>query len=133
MKYFQFNKLVRDKIVKNMIKNGQKPVGERILSKKEYIKELKRKLKEEVEEFLSVERSSELKEELADVVEVIDYLMKELGVSKTELKQLQKDKVRKNGGFKEKIFLESVGVSEDNEWYNYYINNTDRYPLIKKN
>jgi predicted house-cleaning noncanonical NTP pyrophosphatase (MazG superfamily) len=133
MKYFQFNKLVRDKIVKNMIKNGQKPVGERILPKKEYIKELKRKLKEEVEEFLSMERPSELKEELADVVEVIDYLMKELGVSKTELKQLQKDKVRKNGGFKEKIFLESVGVSEDNEWYNYYINNTDRYPLIKKN
>lgn len=133
MKYFQFNKLVRDKIVPNMIKNGQKPLGKRILGKKEYIIELKRKLKEEVEELLNVNKPSELKEELADVVEVIDYLMKGLDVSKTELKQLQKDKVRKNGGFKEKIYLEAVGVPEDNQWYSYYTKNTEKYPLIKKN
>ena len=133
MKYFQFNKLVRDKIVPNMIKNGQKPLGKRILGRKEYITELKRKLKEEVEELLNVHKSSELKEELADVVEVIDYLVKELGVSKKEFKELQKDKIRKNGGFKEKIFLESVCVSEDNEWFSYFINNPDKYPLIKKN
>ncbi len=132
MKYFEFNKLVRDKIVDNMVKSGQKPVGKRILKGEEYLTELKKKLEEEVGEFLSVNDSQEMKEELADVFEIMKYLMKELGMSKSELKKYQQKKCKRNGGFIKKIYLESVGVSKNNEWYEYYINRTDRYPVARE-
>ena len=132
MKYFQFNKLVRDRIVESMRKNNQKVFGVRKLNNKEYIEELKKKLKEEVDEFLMTSDRKKLKEELVDVLEVIDYLNEVLGIKETEIKQFKKRKNEKSGGFKKRIYLGSIGMEEDNEWFEYYMSNKDKYPPIKK-
>lgn len=132
MEYFQFNKLVRDKIIENMIESGQELVGEKVLNKEEFIAELKIKLGEEVDEFLKENDPEKMKEELADVFEVMEYIMEELGMSKTDLEEYKKRKLQKYGGFEKRLYLESLGVEEDNEWYEYYINKTDAYPVLKE-
>lgn len=131
MKYFQFNKLVRDKIVENMKKSGQKTIGVRTLKDKEYLEELKKKLREETEEFLNVKDQSKLKEELADIQEVIDYLKKVLKMKDSDFKKFKKEKIEKSGGFDKRIYLESVGIREDSEWLEYFMKNKDKYPETK--
>lgn len=131
MKYFQFNKLVRDKIVENMKKSGQKTIGVRTLKDKEYLEELKKKLREETEEFLNVKDKSKLKEELADIQEVIDYIKKVLNMKNSDFKKFKDEKIEKTGGFDKRIYLESVGIREDSEWLEYFMKNKDKYPETK--
>ena len=64
-----YQKLVRDKIPEIIANNGEQPIT-RILSDKEYILELKRKLKEEAEEVILANKEERL-EELADLLEVM--------------------------------------------------------------
>jgi predicted house-cleaning noncanonical NTP pyrophosphatase (MazG superfamily) len=132
MKYFQVSKLVRDKIVDNMIKNNQETFGVRKLDDEEYFEELKKKLQEELEEFLNAEGEEKLRDELVDVLEVIDYLKKALKIKDKDIDEKKAEKEQKNGGFKERIYLESVGMEENNPWFDYYIKNPDKYPLIEK-
>lgn len=131
MKYFQFNKLVRDKIVDNMKKSGQETIGVRTLKDKEYLEELKKKLREETEEFLNVKDKSKLKEELADIQEVIDYIKKVLNMKNSDFKKFKDEKIEKTGGFDKRIYLESVGIREDSEWLEYFMKNKDKYPETK--
>jgi len=72
-----YNKLVRDNIPEIMIKNGAKPVT-RILTEEEYLKELNKKLLEEVNEYLE----SGSIEELADIEEVIIAILNAKKTSK---------------------------------------------------
>ena len=130
MKYFQFKKLVRDKIVDNMKEEKQEPKGVRILKDKEYLKELKMKLIEEVKEFEVVTNEEEMVEELADVQEIIEYIRKVLKIKDIDFEKYQKKKVQKSGRFEKRIYLESVGIKEDNEWLDYFIKNPDKYPPI---
>lgn len=130
MKYFQFNKLVRDKIVDNMKENGQEVIGVRKLKKEEYFEELKKKLREEVEEFLQVKNKEDLNEEFADVQEVIDYIQKELKMKDSDFQKFKTKKTAKSGGFEKKIYLESVGIREDSEWLEYFENNPEKYPPV---
>jgi predicted house-cleaning noncanonical NTP pyrophosphatase (MazG superfamily) len=113
-----------------MKSNNECPSGVRRLNNKEYISELIKKVIEEVEEMRHVKDTSELKKELADVQEVLDYLKKVLKLSKAEMKRLQDIKKLKNGGFSKRLYVESVGVEESNEWYSYYTNNPDKYPEV---
>ena len=97
------NKLVRDNIPAICKENGQAPET-RILDNIEYISELRRKLKEEVEEYLS---SNEL-EELADIVEVIEALAENQGSSLKTILNIKQTKQSKNGAFRDKVFLINV-------------------------
>lgn len=97
-------KLVRDNIIKIIEKEGRNPKY-RILSKKEFIKELKNKL---IEESLEVKESKSKKElllELSDVSEVFHHLLKSLKISKKKLKKIQSKKRKKKGSFAKRIFL----------------------------
>ena len=96
-----YNKLVRDNIEDIMIANGAKPIT-RILSDEEYLKELDKKLLEEVKEYLE---SSEI-EELADIEEVILAILNAKGQTKENLEEIRKNKVLKRGAFNKKLFLE---------------------------
>ena len=96
-----YNKLVRDKIEEIMITNGAKPVT-KILSDEEYLKELDKKLLEEVKEYLE---SGEI-EELADIEEVILAILNAKGETKEKLEETRKNKVLKRGAFNKKLFLE---------------------------
>ena len=96
-----YNKLVRDNIPEIMMNKGCKPVT-RILSDEEYIQELNKKLLEEVNEYLSDNNI----EELADVKEVFNSILKFKGISEEELESVRSAKANKRGSFNDKVFLE---------------------------
>ena len=102
-----YNKLVRDKIP-NIIESTGKKFTTTILSDDEYLKELKKKSYEELEEYIATENNEEALEELADLLEVIHALANYHSSSIEELEQIRKEKVEKRGGFQEKIFLVKV-------------------------
>ena len=131
MRYFKFAKLVRDKIIPHMLDNNQKPQGTRKLNDDEFIIELIKKVLEEANEMKNFKSKDDLKHELADVYEVLDYIKDILKVTDSELAELKKQKKAKNGGFNERMYIEDVGVEEDNEWLKYYLDNPDKYPEIK--
>jgi len=98
-----YNKLIRDKIPEIVEDSGKKPMIH-ILDKDTYYKELVKKLLEETNEFIE----SDNPEEIADILEVIDALIKARGISKQEIIKIQQTKRSKRGGFDKRIFLEEV-------------------------
>ena len=65
---------------------------------------LEKKLMEEVNEFLEDKNL----EELADVMEVLFGLAREIGYSEDDLIRKREEKKRERGGFKERIVLKGV-------------------------
>ncbi len=98
-----YNKLVRDNIPLVCEKNGQR-VKKKILDDKKYVSALRKKLKEEVTEYLI----SKNIEELADIVEVVEALAENQGSSLEEILDIKQCKQKENGAFRDKIFLISV-------------------------
>lgn len=98
-----YNKLVRDEIP-SIIESDNRKVIIRTLNNEEYKKELDKKLKEELQEYLEDDNV----EELADIVEVIYGVLKSKNVSIDEFESIRKKKVEKRGAFNNKIFLEKV-------------------------
>lgn len=96
-----YNKLVRDNIPEIMIQNGVTPVT-RTLNDEEYISELNKKLKEEVNEYL--ESNDVL--ELADIEEVMLAILKYKNVSIEEFEKIRLEKAKKRGAFENRIYLE---------------------------
>ena len=95
-----YNKLVRDNIEDIMLGKGLKPVT-RILSDEEYLKELNKKLLEEVNEYLE----SEEPEEIADIEEVLLAILKIKGITRDNIEEIRKVKSLKRGSFDKKLFL----------------------------
>lgn len=102
-----YNKLVRDKIPE-IIENDNQTCVTRILNNEEYLKELNKKLQEEMNEYLE---SGDL-EEIADLQEVVLAILDAKNCSHEEFENIRISKVNKRGAFKKKIFLETV---EDKE------------------
>ena len=98
-----YNKLVRDNIPDIIKKNGATPIV-RILDDEEYFKELNRKLKEELNEYLDGNDIEELADLYAVMLAILDYKK----MSLMEFDIIRKMKVEKRGAFKNKIYLESV-------------------------
>ena len=109
MKY-EYNKLVRDKIPENINSKKGKKATYRVMQDEEYLKELNKKLIEESKEF--VEENSI--EELADVMEVIESIMKVKDIKIEDVKHIKEEKKLKKGGFDSKIFLEYVEEQDRN-------------------
>lgn len=99
----EFNKLVRDKIPEIMQNDGEIPVFH-TLSDEDYKKELDKKLQEEVQEYLKDDNG----EELADIVEVIEAILKFKNISLEEFKSIKNDKRNRKGSFDKKVFLEKT-------------------------
>jgi len=99
-------KLVRDKIPEIIKEAGQKPVTH-IADDKEYWDKLKLKFQEEVEEVLEDGPDDEVKEELADVLEVMRAICSFKKTNMKEIESIRKKKADKRGGFKKKIILDS--------------------------
>ncbi len=98
-----YNKLVRDKIP-GIIESNNESCNIRILSDNEYILELNKKLKEELNEYLADGSI----EELADLEEVLRAILSHKNISYDEFEKIRKEKVNKRGAFNNKIFLEST-------------------------
>lgn len=101
---YTYNKLVRDKIPKNIDNKPGKKSKYRILSDTEYLTELNKKVLEEANEFIE-ENSIE---ELGDLMEVLNAIMKLKGYKMEDVYKVMKDKADKNGAFDNKIYLEYV-------------------------
>lgn len=101
---YKYNKLVRDNIINKINSKNGSVATYRVLDDKEYIEELNKKLIEETNEFIE-ENSIE---ELGDVMEVIESIMKVKNISWDEVRETQNIKREKNGGFKDRLYLESV-------------------------
>jgi predicted house-cleaning noncanonical NTP pyrophosphatase (MazG superfamily) len=102
-----YNKLVRDRIPEIIEATGKK-FSTSILDEEQYIKELKKKSLEELEEYHEAETNKDALEELADVLEIMHALASVHGSSIEEVERIRKEKAEKRGGFQEKIFLIEV-------------------------
>lgn len=103
-KTITYNKLVRDKIPEIIKKSNAVPTTH-VADNTEYAEKLHKKLDEEVKEYLE----DKSKEELADVMEVINAILVLKGWSKDENEEIRKNKAEARGGFVERIvFLERV-------------------------
>jgi predicted house-cleaning noncanonical NTP pyrophosphatase (MazG superfamily) len=102
-----YNKLVRDKIPQ-IIEQAGKTFTTRILEDDEYLKELRKKAFEELEEYMNASDDETALEELADVLEIIHALAECHGSSIERVEQIRAEKAEKRGGFKEKVFLVEV-------------------------
>ena len=101
---YNYNKLVRDKIPEEINNMEGRKASYKILNDNEYIQELNKKLFEEAYEFIE-EHSVE---ELADLMEVIYTIMKIENISFNEVEIARKQKNKKKGSFKNKIYLINV-------------------------
>ena len=97
-----YNKLVRDRIPKIIASQG-KTAHTRILDSEEYGRMLEQKLDEEAGEY----HRDKTIEELADILEVL-ALAELQGVSVDELWEIYRRKHEARGGFRDRVFLESV-------------------------
>ena len=99
----EHNKLVRDKIPE-IIRNSGNQCKTTILSNIDYIKALREKLVEEANEAATA-APEELVEELADVMEVMDALIVATGIKPEKVREIQKEKRSRRGGFDNRIKL----------------------------
>ncbi len=106
----RYGKLVRDKIPQIIRDKGDIP-NTRVMEKDEFRRELLYKLVEESEEArkaLYYDDKLPLEEELADVLEVFYAIIEEFELDEAIIEKLRQKKLESNGGFENKIFLESV-------------------------
>lgn len=101
------NKLVRDRIPE-IIKSTGKLADTKILDEEEFVTELRRKSKEELDEFLNSETNEEALEELADLLEIIHALAKVHAANIDKVEQIRLKKAEERGSFDERIFLIEV-------------------------
>jgi predicted house-cleaning noncanonical NTP pyrophosphatase (MazG superfamily) len=130
IKKYKFAKLVRDNIVKDIQKIGNRPIY-KVLNDDEYISELLKKLLEEANEITSSPKD-ELLGELSDIQEIIDNLIVALNISKHDLQAAQDKKNSKAGSFKEKLYIDYVETDSESEWGKFYSKNSHKYPEIKE-
>ena len=107
---YTYNKLVRDKIPENIDSEPGRKSKYRILNDSEYLTELNKKVLEEANEFIE-ENSIE---ELGDLMEVINSIMKLKGYKMEDLHKSMKAKVDKKGTFNNKIYLEYIDEDKRN-------------------
>ena len=99
----KYNKLVRDKTPEYIEKKGGKPVFH-IAGTDEYWKKLKEKLREEIEEFTKDENI----EEIVDILEVIEAIIKHKKFTNKDITAVKSLKAKERGGFKKGIILEEA-------------------------
>jgi predicted house-cleaning noncanonical NTP pyrophosphatase (MazG superfamily) len=101
------SKLVRDKIPEILEKKGIKAETRILTDNQEYLSALCNKLLEEVNEFIEVSadaNDNHIKEELADVLEVIDAICKLKKYDSKSVEEIRKKKQIERGGFEKRIF-----------------------------
>lgn len=100
-----YNKLVRDRIPEIILSNGSIPKT-RVLNDKEYSKYLRKKLLEEINEFLSKEKDDI--EELADLYEIVLAILKNNNVTLEQFENIRCQKALERGRFENRILLLTV-------------------------
>jgi len=100
----KYNKLVRDRIPEVIEKAGEKPYV-KTLSKKEFLEALKKKILEEAKELVAARSEEDTINEIVDLLELLDALIAEKGISKFDICTLRRKKNEKKGAFEKRLFL----------------------------
>jgi len=103
MAKIDYNKAIRDNIPEIIEKSG-KNCNVKTLSNEEFLKELEKKLIEELQEY---QESKDVKE-LADILEIIYRISSLKGTTIEQLDMIRKDKATKRGLFEKNLFLIST-------------------------
>lgn len=99
----EHNKLIRDRIPE-IIRQAERECKVETISQPEYHQALLKKLVEEAKEAAEA-KPDNLVEELADIYEVIDVILANLGIDKNLVLTRQKQKRQDKGGFTKKLRL----------------------------
>jgi predicted house-cleaning noncanonical NTP pyrophosphatase (MazG superfamily) len=127
---FKVDKLIRDNLPQIMRASGIQ-VFERVMEKDEYLKRLKDKLLEEAKEVIASGSAKEMREELADLLEVMLALAKVYGMEFTDIQQAAEQKRADKGGFDNRIYNAFVEIEAGNPSLGYYRARPDQYPEVK--
>ncbi|MCE2991621.1 MAG: nucleoside triphosphate pyrophosphohydrolase [Candidatus Jidaibacter sp.] len=127
---FKVDKLIRDNLPHIMRASGIQ-VFERVMEKDEYLKRLKDKLLEEAKEVIASGSAKEMREELADLLEVMLALAKVYGMEFTDIQQAAEQKRADKGGFDNRIYNAFVEIEAGNPSLGYYRARPDQYPEVK--
>lgn len=127
VKRFVFKKLVRDKIPEVLRSSGARVV-EHVMQHDEYCERLREKLFEEVQEVADARCTETLREELADVVEVLQAMASAHGIQWADVVKTQDQKRSQRGGFDGRILISFVDVRSGNENLAYFQAHPNKYP-----
>jgi len=100
----KFQKLIRDKVIEEIIETGGKPEYVE-LNGESLVKALYEKLREEYVEFLNSKKENEKIDELVDIYEVIKAILKSLNCDEIKFHNLVDAKKNAKGGFDKALFL----------------------------
>lgn len=103
-----YDKLIRDRIPV-IIRQAGGLARVRILGGVYAIALLKQKLIEEAFEVWNA-AEKDIGEELADVLDVVEALRNQIGITPDELQRIREDKISKRGGFDDMLFLEQTAI-----------------------
>lgn len=103
----KYDKLVRD-YIPDMIRSRDGEPIVRVLNDQEYWEYLLKKDMEELEEVKKAESLAEIKEELADKLELIRAMAEYNGFCLEDIIEEADRKKQKNGGFQKRLLLEKV-------------------------
>jgi predicted house-cleaning noncanonical NTP pyrophosphatase (MazG superfamily) len=101
----KYHKLVRDRIPEIIEKEGLEKAIFRILDKEEFFEPAKKKVLEEAEELVAARSKKDIIDEIVDILELIDTLIAEMGISRLEICTLRRKKNLKKGAFEKRVFL----------------------------
>ncbi len=128
---FKIEKLIRDKLPEILAQEKGTNFLCRTLEMEDYIQSLKNKLLEETQEVLEAQNQDELKDELADVLEVMLALIKAAGFSLAEIEQTREERKEDRGAFEKRVYCEHIEISSDNHYrLDYYRARADKYPRL---
>ena len=128
-KKFFMNKLVRDKAIAAMTKNGCTHIEHYTLDDNEdYLSALAEKMVEELEEVFDAESREEMIEELADIEEVLGAFKELVEIKQSEVDAIRKKKKEEKGGFGERVFIEYAEAKVGSEAYKYALAQEEKYP-----
>jgi len=128
MAKFILNKLIRDKLRGEYEKMNQK-AEYRALSPTEFAEALKQKLIEEANEIDVSDRQSIIGE-VADVYQVLEDMLAANNISVEEVQNTKNAKFAKKGGFAEGTYIETLELSDNDDWNDYYRKHPDLYKEI---
>ena len=126
MKRYEFNKLVRNKLPARMNQEGVVITG-KALGKEEYSLQLKHKLLEEASEVMEANSISNIRRELADVLEVIHAIAQNYDISLEDIENERLEKREVNGHFVPEHYIHYIEVALDNKKVIDYLEDDNRH------
>lgn len=128
MPTFKFAKLVRDNIWQWHEKSGHTVSGQQ-LSGDKLRQALMEKLDEESAEVKAASTNQELSEEIGDVMQVLEDLAANQGISLAAIEEVKLAKQQRKGGFRAGRYIDTVYIpDETDKWVSYCRAAPEKYP-----